>query len=52
MSFTSIAFYIFMPVVFSLYWLMVSHQDGGRLQNLFVVVASYKGIVGIIKRTD
>lgn len=38
MLFTSIEFFVFLPVVFALYWLL-RHQV--RWQNLLVVVASY-----------
>lgn len=38
MLFTSIAFFIFLPVVFVLYWLLNRHT---RWQNLLVVAASY-----------
>ena len=38
MLFTSIEFFVFLPVVFALYWLIRKHL---RLQNLLVVAASY-----------
>ncbi len=38
MLFTSISFFIFLPVVFAIYWLL---RYKLRLQNLFVVIASY-----------
>lgn len=38
MLFTSIEFFVFLPVVFALYWLLRKQL---RLQNLLVVVASY-----------
>ena len=38
MSFISIAFLIFLPVVFSLYWMLHRHH---RLQNLCLLAASY-----------
>lgn len=38
MLFTSIEFFIFLPIVFALYWLLRKQL---RLQNLLVVVASY-----------
>lgn len=38
MVFNSIQFAIFLPIVFAIYWLLRSHL---KLQNLFVVVASY-----------
>lgn len=38
MLFTSISFFIFLPVVFAIYWLL---RNKLRLQNLFVVIASY-----------
>ena len=38
MSFISITFLVFLPVVFSLYWLFYKHH---RLQNLCLLVASY-----------
>ena len=39
MLFNSIEFFIFLPIVFILYWKVVGAQL--RLQNVFVVVASY-----------
>ena len=48
MSFTSFAFYAFLPLTFAIYWLICYPQQGKQvassrlwLQNLFVVVASY-----------
>jgi len=48
MSFTSLAFYLFLPLVFGGYWLICHPSDKGEtcqwrlwLQNFFVVVASY-----------
>ena len=48
MSFTSLAFYLFLPIVFSAYWLICYPRKGKSvskirlwLQNLFVVIASY-----------
>lgn len=38
MLFTSIEFFVFLPLVFALYWLL---NRNTRLQNLLVVVASY-----------
>lgn len=38
MLFTSIEFFVFLPVVFALYWLLNRHT---RWQNLLVVAASY-----------
>lgn len=38
MIFNSIQFALFMPIVFAIYWLL---RKNLRLQNLFVVVASY-----------
>ena len=38
MSFVSIAFLFFLPIVFSFYWLL---QRQLRLQNLCVLLASY-----------
>lgn len=38
MLFTSIEFFIFLPIVFALYWLLNRHT---QWQNLLVVVASY-----------
>lgn len=48
MSFTSLSFYLFLPIVFACYWL-ISHPSAGCplrkrqlwVQNLFVVMASY-----------
>lgn len=38
MLFTSIEFFVFLPIVFALYWLLNRHT---KWQNLLVVVASY-----------
>ena len=38
MSFISIAFLVFLPVVFALYWMLHRHH---RLQNICLLVASY-----------
>lgn len=38
MSFTSLSFFLFLPAVFCLYWLLQRHL---RCQNLLLVVASY-----------
>lgn len=38
MLFNSIEFLFFLPIVFLIYWVLYRH---GKLQNLFVVVASY-----------
>lgn len=38
MIFNSIEFFVFLPVVFAIYWLL---KNNIRLQNTFVVVASY-----------
>ena len=38
MLFNSIAFLLFLPIVFSLYWLLQKHW---KVQNLLVVIASY-----------
>lgn len=38
MSFNSWEFALFLPIVFSLYWLL---QRNLKLQNLFIVFASY-----------
>ncbi|MCU4174159.1 MBOAT family O-acyltransferase [Carboxylicivirga sp. N1Y90] len=39
MLFNSIDFAIFLPIAFSLYWLL--QKSGNKLQNAFIVVASY-----------
>lgn len=39
MIFNSLDFAIFLPIVFAIYWLI--NRGGLRLQNLFIVVASY-----------
>ena len=39
MRFNSLSFAIFLPLVFAIYWLIGGKRL--RLQNLFVVVASY-----------
>ena len=38
MLFNSLEFLLFLPIVFGIYWLL---RDRLRVQNLFVVVASY-----------
>ena len=38
MLFNSIEYLLFLPIVFAIYWLLRNHL---RLQNLFVVIASY-----------
>ena len=38
MLFNSIEYIVFLPIVFAIYWLLRNHL---RLQNLFVVLASY-----------
>ncbi len=39
MLFNSLTFLVFLPIVFSLYWLIGAHRR--RLQNLLIVIASY-----------
>lgn len=48
MSFTSLAFYVFLPLVFAVYWTICYPRADGAcskvrlwLQNMFVVIASY-----------
>lgn len=38
MSFVSVAFFLFLPVVFTIYWLLARHL---RWQNIWLLVASY-----------
>ena len=39
MLFNSLAFAVFLPIVFAVYWLVLSRHV--RLQNLLLLVASY-----------